>query len=92
MQVSFSLEAVADLESIERYVAEHSPAAASRLAVQLLAACDRLEFMPERGRPGQIAGTREVTTVWPYVILYQIEAGTVEILRIRHGAQDRSGA
>jgi plasmid stabilization system protein ParE len=48
-----------------------------------------LELFPERGRPGLVEGTRELTSVWPYVIVYRIKHETIEILRIWHGAQGR---
>jgi toxin ParE1/3/4 len=59
------------------------------MAVQIVAACDRLDLMPERGRPGLVSGTRELTGAWPYVIVYQIKPEAIEIIRIWHGAQDR---
>jgi plasmid stabilization system protein ParE len=55
-----------------------------------VAACDRLEHLPERGRPGLVGGTREITTLWPYVVVYRITPTAVEIIRIWHGAQDRA--
>jgi toxin ParE1/3/4 len=33
--------------------------------VQLVAACDRLEYLPERGRPGLMPGTRELPALMP---------------------------
>ena len=30
---------------------------------------------------------REMTTVWPYILRYRVEAERVIILRVRHGAQ-----
>lgn len=89
MPVSFSPEALADLAAIRTYIGEQSPSAASRIAVQIVAACDALEHLPERGRPGLVAGTREVTLIWPYVIVYRIVPEAVEIVRIWHGAQNR---
>jgi plasmid stabilization system protein ParE len=59
------------------------------VAVQLVAAGDALEHLPERGRPGLVPGTRELTLIWPYVVIYRIGSETVEIVRIWHGAQDR---
>jgi len=91
MPVVFSPEALADLAAIRAYIGERNPAAASRIAVQLVAACDRLEHLPERGRPGLVPDTREITTVWPYVIVYRITPAAVEIVRVWHGAQDRQG-
>jgi addiction module RelE/StbE family toxin len=87
--VTLSPEALDDLRRIREFIGQENPTAANRVAVQLLAACDRLEYLPERGRPGLVAGTREITTLWPYVIVYRIRADLVEIARIWHGAQDR---
>jgi toxin ParE1/3/4 len=89
MPVVFSPDALADLTEIRTYIGERSPAAASRIAVQLVAACDRLEHLPERGRPGLVAGTRELPAIWPYVIVYRITAEAVEIVRVWHRSQDR---
>ncbi len=91
MPVVFSPEALADLAAIRAYIGDRSPAAASRIAVQLVAACDRLEHLPERGRPGLVEGTREATSIWPYVIVYRITPAAVEIVRVWHSAQDRAG-
>ncbi len=59
------------------------------MAVQLVAACDRLEYLPELGRPGLVPGTRELTVIWPYVIVYRITPESVEIVHIWHGTQNR---
>jgi toxin ParE1/3/4 len=91
MPVVFSPEALADLATIKAYIGDLNPPAASRIAIQLVAACDRLEHLPERGRPGLVAGTREITSIWPYVIVYRIADQSVEIVRVWHGAQDRHG-
>jgi toxin ParE1/3/4 len=89
MQVILSPEALSDLAAIREYIGTDNPAAASRVAVQIVAACDRLQLMPERGRRGLDPSTRELTGAWPYVIVYRITLEAVEILRIWHGAQDR---
>ena len=90
MPVIFSPEALADLAEIRIYIGIESPAAASRVAVQLVAACDRLEYLSERGRPGLVAGTREITTIWPYVVVYRVKPAGVEIVRVWHGARNRT--
>jgi toxin ParE1/3/4 len=89
MPVVFTAQARQDLVAIRDFIGEESPAAASRVAIQLVAACDRLEHLPERGRPGLVPGTRELTAFWPYVIVYRVQPDAAEILRIWHGAQDR---
>ena len=89
MTVIFSPEARADLQHIRNYISQDNPQAASRMAVELIAACDRLELFPERGRPGKKRGTRELTTVWPYVIVYRVRPDGIDIVRIWHGRQNR---
>ena len=81
--------AIDDLQRIRHHIGEENPDAASRIAIQIIAACDRLEYLPERGRPGLVPGTRELVSCWPYVIVYRIIDSTVEILRIWHSSQDR---
>jgi len=89
MSVVFTRRALRDLTNIRAYIADDNPRAASQVAVEIIAACDRLEQLPERGRPGRRRGTRELTIVWPYVIVYRMNREDVEILAIWHGAQDR---
>jgi plasmid stabilization system protein ParE len=89
MPVTLTPEALADLRHIREHIGRDNPHAATRVAVQLIAACDRLEYLPERGRRGLVPGTRELASFWPYVIVYRITPAAVEILRIWHGAQDR---
>jgi plasmid stabilization system protein ParE len=90
MPVGFTRAALRSLAAIRDYIGRENPAAANRIAVQIVAACDRLEYLPERGRPGIVEGTRELVALWPYVIVYRITPVAVEILDIWHGAQERS--
>jgi toxin ParE1/3/4 len=91
MSVVFAVEALDDLDHIRAHIGRENPPAASRIAVQIVAACDRLEYLPERGLPGLVPGTREMTVIWPYVIVYRVISARVEIIRVWHGAQDRNG-
>jgi len=87
--IAFTDTAVADLQRIREHIGRDNPAAASRIAVQIVAACDRLEHLPQRGRLGLVPGTRELAALWPYVIVYRIGPEVVEVLRVWHGAQER---
>jgi plasmid stabilization system protein ParE len=80
-------EAVAHLEAIVEYIEAFNPGAARRLGERLIEVADSLAELSERGRDAG-KGRRELTTVWPYVLRYRIEADRVVILRIRHGARD----
>ncbi|MQW61593.1 type II toxin-antitoxin system mRNA interferase toxin, RelE/StbE family [Sinorhizobium meliloti] len=44
---------------------------------------------PESGRPGRVAGTRElVIPRTPYIAAYMLMADRIRILRVLHGAQN----
>jgi addiction module RelE/StbE family toxin len=90
MIVGFTDEALADLSSIRAYLAERNPDAANRIGRRIVEATDSLDMHPNRGKPGLVEGTREITTVWPYVIVYRVTPAEVQILRVWHGAQDRA--
>ena len=89
MKVRIADPAKADLAKIRHYIEADSPTAAREIGRKLLAACSSLADFPHRHRLGRVAGTREVTTVWPYVIVYRVVADEVQILRVWHGAQNR---
>ena len=63
MIVVFSSEAFTDLRRIREYISLDNPLAASQLAAELVSTCDRLEFFSERGRPGLVPGTREISII-----------------------------
>ena len=47
-----------------------------------------LADQPSMGRPGRIAGTRElVVTRFPYILPYRVRGSTIEILRVFHTAR-----
>ena len=86
MQVVWTVAARDDLRAIRDYIRQFNPAAARRIAIALVAAADSLTELPERGRPAG-TGRREVVSIWPYVIRYQVLGDRVVILRVRHGRQ-----
>ena len=64
--------------------------AARQVGRELLLAGDSLSTFPSRGRRGRNSGTRELTTFFPYVIVYELDANEdVAVLRVWHGAQHR---
>jgi plasmid stabilization system protein ParE len=91
MRVEWRPIARADLKQIFQYLTERNPYAAEDLADELLLAADSLASFPYRGRPGLVPGTRELLTVWPYLVVYVVDPNNqlVVIQRIWHGAQHR---
>lgn len=61
-------------------VAERNPSAAIRLGDASEAGVRLLVEHPASGRPGRVAGTREL-------VVYRIEPRSLLILRLLHGAQ-----
>ncbi|GBQ24062.1 plasmid stabilization protein [Gluconacetobacter sacchari DSM 12717] len=80
--VAMTDEAVSDLIRIRNDLGATCPNTASRIAVQIVAVCDRLSSMPERGRPGLFPNTREICPLWPYRVVYRIADHGVDVLRI----------
>ncbi|PNS12685.1 type II toxin-antitoxin system mRNA interferase toxin, RelE/StbE family [Mixta theicola] len=73
-----------DRRAIREYIALDNPVAAVELDEQLSARASQLIEQPESGRPGRVAGTRELVVHRHYVIIYEVVAATVYILRVLH--------
>jgi toxin ParE1/3/4 len=83
-------DATPPVPRLVRYISEENPIAARQMGRELLLAGDSLAVFPRRGRRGVDPTTRELVTVRPYVIVYQLdEAGNATILNVWHSAQDR---
>jgi addiction module RelE/StbE family toxin len=90
MRLRFSPKARRDIIEIRRHIARDRPSAAKKIAQKLLDACSGLRQFPYRGRIGKKPGTRELTTVWPYVIVYQVEPDEAIIIdSVWHVARER---
>lgn len=88
MKLVWSAFALSDRDGIFTHIEVDNPAAAVTVDERIVAAVRRLRDFPESGRPGRIAGTRElVITGTPYIAAYAVTETTVRILRVLHGAQ-----
>lgn len=88
MTVAWSPRAIRHLSALRGYIARHNPDAAAAVALTLLAAVDRLAELPNLGRPGRLAGTRElVVPGTPYVIPYRVGSERLEIIAVFHARQ-----
>lgn len=83
--VIWRIPALDDLDDAIAYIEHHDRAAAHRYRARLIAAGEALRDFPNRGRRATVPGQREVTSVPPYVMTYEVEGDTVFILSIRHG-------
>jgi addiction module RelE/StbE family toxin len=76
------------LEDIKERIAADNPAAAARMIERIRDAVSRLARFPASGRPGRVAGTRELVIAGtPYIVPYRVTGDAVQIITILHGAQ-----
>ena len=88
MRLVWSAFALSDRDGIFTRIEADNPAAAIATDERIVAATRRLRDFPESGRPGRVAGTRELVIFGtPYIAAYQATGETVRILRVLHGAQ-----
>ena len=90
MQIRWSDRPAADLDAILSYFQETNPSAVRHTHDALLSQIGSLSTLPGLGRPGRVAGSRQLVIArLPYVVAYTVEPGedTVVILRILHGAR-----
>jgi toxin ParE1/3/4 len=91
MRLRWTPLAADDLVSIHSYLHEYHPAFAQPTVRLIFDATRRLRDFPRSGRPGTVAGTRElVLPRLPYIIIYRATSTMIEVIRIYHGAQERS--
>lgn len=88
MIIVWSPRAIAHLADLRSYIARDNPNTANRIAGALLDAVERLAELPNLGRPGRVAGTRElVVPGTPYVIPYRVRGDRLEVIAVFHGRQ-----
>jgi toxin ParE1/3/4 len=89
MRLVWLEDAQADLVDIYSHIAQNNPAAAARTIQRIVTLVNELLTRPQSGRPGRVSGTRElVITRTPYLVPYRVRAGTIEVLRVYHGARE----
>lgn len=86
--------AAQDRRDIRTYIARHNPAAALALDLSISDSTARLSTHPALGREGRVAGTRELVIHPNYVVVYDLTADCVRVLRLLHARrqwpEDRS--
>ncbi|MGB9203229.1 MAG: type II toxin-antitoxin system RelE/ParE family toxin [Terriglobales bacterium] len=90
MRLEWSIFAQADRDAIFDYIEEDNLQAAIAVDNRIREQVAGLAKFPESGRPGRVAGTRELVILrTPYIAVYRIAGNAVRILRVLHGAQQR---
>ncbi len=87
MKVVWTPEARQDRADVWDYIAAENPHAAARLDELFSTAVARLAKHPKLGRPGKIAGTRELIPHESYRLVYEIHGDIVWVLALVHTAR-----
>jgi toxin ParE1/3/4 len=89
MTLHWSPESIHDLIALRAHIAEHDPAAAKRVALQILHCVEGLlGDHPKLGAPGRVPGTRElVIPKTPYIVPYRVSGSRIEIARVYHSSR-----
>ena len=92
MQIKWLTRALANLDEEAAYLSKESPQVARDFVLCIQESVARLKDHPNLGRPGRVAGTRElILTRFPYILPYRVRSGSIEILRVFHGARKWPG-
>jgi toxin ParE1/3/4 len=88
MKISWMREATANIVAACEFIYEANPSAADRQRALILGGINRLADLPEMGRAGRIAHTRELAVAGTsYVVVYRIRRRSICILSVLHKAR-----
>jgi toxin ParE1/3/4 len=90
MKVVYTTEALADLDGIFDYIANHYPAISDAFQHRLHAIIARVGRWPESAQEvSERPGVRVAPLIrYPYKIFYRVSGNTVEILHVHHAARE----
>lgn len=92
MRLRYTRPALADLDAILDYIANHSPQGAARVEVRIQAVINLLLSHPRIGVQTDDPSIRRINaSPYPYLIFYEAAGEEIIIHAVRHGARDPSG-
>lgn len=88
MTPRWTVRALRDVAAVLTHIAADDPGAAHRLNERLLSLVEAtLCSQPHVGRPGRVAGTRELVVHQNYILVYRVRGEVLELLAFRHSAR-----
>jgi toxin ParE1/3/4 len=88
MILRWTVPALRDVEEIGDYIARDNATAAARIVTAVFDRTALLATQPGLGRPGRVAGTRELVIVGtPFIAAYRVLGDETRILAVLHGAR-----
>ena len=87
MKIRWVRLALEDLREIDTFISNENPSAAKKVLSTIWETTRILKEHPQIGRPGRVAGTRElVISNTPFVAPYRVISEEIQILRVIQGA------
>ena len=87
MNVLWAPQAEAERKAVVAYIAEDNLCAALEFGERIDALIERLAEFPRMGKPGRVAGTRELVAHGQYVLVYELFEKEIHILSLLHTAR-----
>lgn len=87
MKLVWTRVAHADRKQIREHIARDNPTAALSLDTRISEQAASVTDHPGMGRPGRVAGTRELVLHRNYIVVYDVTGDAVRLLRVLHAAQ-----
>lgn len=87
LELRWKKQAVNDLVRVWQYIAQDSTIQATKMVDLIEAKVSALAQYPQLGREGRKAMTRELVVHESYIVIYRVLPKKVEIIRIKHSAQ-----
>ena len=87
MELFWTQEAIQERNEIYDYIEADNPAAALAIDELMEKKAGRLIDHQEMGRIGRVVGTRELVAHKNYVLVYDVTADLVRVLRVLHVAR-----
>jgi toxin ParE1/3/4 len=89
VKLLYTRPALDDLKEIANYLDPRSPQGARQVRHRIKTLIEQLPHQPFLGKRTEDPTIRRlITTPYPYLVFYEITAGSIIIHAIRHGARD----
>jgi toxin ParE1/3/4 len=90
LRVQWRARALDDLKAFHDWLSTIEGAKPAQTVRRIRAAVESMTRLGDIGRPSRIEGVRELTVRnAPYIIVYQVGHGVIDVLAVYHSAQDR---
>jgi addiction module RelE/StbE family toxin len=88
LTIRWTRHAIADIDDIYDFIPANNPRTAMSIVDRIDRVITSLTTHPRMGRPGRLAGSRELVVArTPFVVAYRLRGRAVEVLGVIHAAR-----